>query len=142
MNWKRKNVPRISKQELIRRAKPKKISTEEHDTQVACVSWFDMQFRSISALLFAIPNGGWRPTNVGKDMKAEGQRPGVPDLFLAIPSGGFSGLFIEMKSRTGTVRANQKEYHRRLEAQGYAVEVCRDVETFIKIVSVYLKSKN
>lgn len=48
-------------------------------------------------LLYAIPNGGWRrPATAGR-LKAEGVRPGVPDVCLPAPRGSFGACYIELK---------------------------------------------
>ena len=59
-------------------------------------------------LIFAIPNGGsrgdsqlTRGINGGK-LRAEGVRPGVADVFVAVPRGEFAGLWLEFK-RPGKV---------------------------------------
>lgn len=75
-------------------------------------------------LLFAIPNGGNRDAVTGAILKAEGVRAGVPDLCLAVPSGQFHGLFIEMKTQRGRASSSQKEMLSILSAQGYDVSIC------------------
>ena len=47
-----------------------------------------MQHREISALLYAVPNGGYRNAREAARFKAEGVRSGVPDLCLAVSNGG------------------------------------------------------
>jgi hypothetical protein len=90
-------------------------------------------------LLFAIPNGGKRHIGVARKLKAEGQRAGVPDLFLAYPSQKWHGFFIEMKyGRKGVLTESQKEYHHRLAKQGYLVKVCRSFEDFENEIKSYI----
>jgi hypothetical protein len=68
-------------------------------------------------------------------------KAGVPDLFLAIPRGGYSGMFIEMKRITGGIVSEaQKEWHRRLTENGYKVVVCRGFDVAKEEVIKYLKS--
>lgn len=76
-------------------------------------------------LTFAVPNGGLRHKPVGAKLKAEGVKPGVPDVLVPLSAGSRSGLFIEMKSDTGTVSAVQRSRHVRLAAVGATVVVCR-----------------
>lgn len=87
--------------------------------------------------LFAIPNGGARDAKTAALMKAEGVTSGVWDLFLAIPRGQFSGLFIETKSDTGTLSDQQKAFKASLEVH-YAFAVCRQVDEFLSDVAEYL----
>lgn len=88
----------------------------EHKEQVALCKWLDAR----KVRYFAIPNGGARDAVTGARLKAEGVKPGVPDLF--IPE---MRLFIEMKRRDGgaTTKA-QREWAEYLRSVGYRVEVC------------------
>lgn len=49
------------------------------------------------AWLYAIPNAAKRSARAAQWMKAEGLRPGVPDVCLPVPRGGFGALYIEHK---------------------------------------------
>lgn len=81
-------------------------------------------------------------------MKAEGQKAGVPDLFLAYPCKGYHGLFIEMKkSRVGKRgrlidKGKTSEYQDAMIANlrkvGYRVEVCYSFDQFKEIIKQYL----
>ena len=81
--------------------------------------------------VFAIANGGSRGSDkrsamiVGAQMKAEGVKPGVSDLFVPIPMQRLHGLFIEMKRADGgTVSPMQKEFGGFVHRQGYGFCVC------------------
>lgn len=81
--------------------------------------------------VFAIPNGGSRGSDkrsaqiVGAQMKAEGVRPGVSDIFVPIPRHGLHGLFIEMKRADGgTVSKQQKDFGAFVQKQKYGFVVC------------------
>ena len=58
----------------------------EHRLQCTCVRWFGYQYPELSALLFAVPNGGRRDPVTGARLKAEGVVAGVSDLILFLPS--------------------------------------------------------
>lgn len=100
----------------------------EHAEQVLLMQWWALahqQFGIPEQLLFAIPNGGERNIIVAARMKKEGVRAGIPDLFLAVSSGGFHGLFIEMKKpKGGRVSKNQSSMMKLLSEQGYSAKVC------------------
>lgn len=89
-------------------------------------------------LLFAIPNGGARTQRYGARLKAEGMRPGVPDLMLAVPRGGHNALFIELKQGKGRLSLNQKAMLKLLEAQGYATAVPYGFEQARAAIENYL----
>ena len=61
------------------------------------------------------PNGGKRDAFTGAQMKALGVKPGFPDLILPYTKFdhigvAFCGLVIEMKSATGSLSAEQKDW--------------------------------
>lgn len=97
--------------------------------------------------LFAIPNaggytGGYR-SNIARvrSMLQEGVKPGIPDIFCAVPHNGFSGLFIELKRRDGRpsdVSAEQSSWLIALEMKGYCVSVCFGADDAIATVKAYL----
>lgn len=126
----------------------------EHAEQAHVMEWAAWQERADRRLanLFAIGNGGLRPCKlvdtpagprrisvVGRKLKSEGVKEGVPDLFLAWPCGGMPGLFIEMKRvRGGSLSAAQKRWHAQLVAAGYAVVVCRGAAEALNCLRRYL----
>lgn len=119
------------------KAKPR----SEHEEQAALVRHvsFLVGLYPELALLFAIPNGGARDVVTGARLKAEGVRPGVPDLLLPVGRDGFFGLFIEMKTAVGSVRPNQKVWHDRLLDEGYSVKVCRSAGDAVDTLVAYLE---
>lgn len=118
----------------------------EHDLQAACVRWFRMQYPKYSGLLFAIPNGAklagtpWQRAKAWKRFEEEGARPGAADLFLAVPSGDLSGLFIEMKTSKGRQSAEQVAFEADVVTVGYGYAVPRTLEQFIQIIDSYLQT--
>jgi hypothetical protein len=99
------------------------------------------------ALLFAIPNGGFRHITTARNMKAEGAKPGVPDLFLPVARNGYHGLFIEMKrtearpkrdGSKGGLSDVQIKWKADLEAQGYRVAVCYGFDEARETIECYL----
>lgn len=72
-------------------------------------------------------------------MKGEGVPAGAADLFLALPSGNFHGLFIEMKTGKGRQSPAQKDFGKRAIMSGYMYVVCRSPETLVETVNNYLK---
>ena len=78
-------------------------------------------------LIFHIPNGGSRNVIEASNLKKQGVKAGVPDLFLPVPNGGFFGLFIEMKSTRKEAKASeaQNKWIKKLTDQGYKCAICR-----------------
>jgi hypothetical protein len=112
------------------------MKNEEHNLQVACVRWFDMQYPSCKNMLFAVPNGGQRNVVVASKLKAEGVRAGVADLILMCGLGQV--LFIEMKTKKGTQNESQKAFEKICIENGYIYEIARSFEDFKKLIEIYL----
>lgn len=101
----------------------------EHAHQTAIIQWSILDGRDIPDLdmLFAIPNGGDRSPSVAASLKAEGVRPGVPDLCWPVPRSVFAGLYLELKvpkhfgTKSGGRSDKQIEWHIRLREKRYAV---------------------
>lgn len=108
----------------------------EHQEQVAFVQWCDRR----QIIYFAVPNGGFRHATTAVMLRAEGVKPGVPDIFFPYARGGFHGLFIEMKRPypRGHLSVHQQEWIDKLRKQGYAVEVGYGMDGAIEIVEKYL----
>jgi hypothetical protein len=111
----------------------------ESAIQQSCVRWFRLQYPGY--ILFAIPNGGARSKTEGAIMKGEGVLAGVADLFLALPSGVYHGLFVEMKAGKGRQSPAQKAFEKLAIMSGYMYVVCRSLEEFIGTIDNYLKQR-
>lgn len=112
---------------------------DEHSEQVSLFRWWKLRYRDHPALLFAIPNGGARDPVTGKRLKDEGVMPGIPDICLSWPAGGYHGLFIEMKKqRGGKVSKAQEEALSALRKAGYRAEVCAGWQAAREVIENYL----
>src|SRR5690606_26352879 len=74
----------------------------------------------------------------GYIMKRMGVLKGASDLFMAWPNGGFHGLFIEVKSKTGRPTPEQQAFLERMKAVGYKAVVCYGAEEVINTMKEYL----
>lgn len=89
--------------------------------------------------LFHIPNGGSRNKAEAAKLKRAGVKPGVPDLFLPVARGGYHGLFIELKRKSGgRLSIEQKEWIEMLRAGYYKAVICRGSEEAEKAIVEYL----
>jgi hypothetical protein len=91
--------------------------------------------------MFAIPNGGLRNVITAVNLKQEGVKSGVPDLFLPCPTNTAHGLFVEMKSQKGRLSPNQKEWLKSLSANGYQCSVCYSFTDAKEVIINYLGVK-
>jgi hypothetical protein len=113
----------------------------EHDEQRMLVIWSEMRVKSIPALklLYAVPNGGFRNKATAGKMRAEGLRPGVPDLCLPVARGTSHGLYIELKrTKGGRVSPDQREWIEALRAEGYSVVIPKGWRAAATDILVYL----
>lgn len=90
-------------------------------------------------LLHHIPNGGKRDPSEARHLKAQGVKPGVPDLCLPVARHGYHGLYIEMKSLKGRTRPEQKWWLQELRKQGYFCEICHGYQAAIATLEGYLR---
>lgn len=91
-------------------------------------------------LLHHIANGGSRHKIEAARLKAQGVKPGIPDVFLPVPRKGYHGLYIEMKrQKGGTVSQDQKEMIEALQYQGYRVEVCKGFHAAANVIEEYME---
>jgi len=118
----------------------------EEAHQVALFQWVE-RVRArypLLKLLHAIPNGGLRSKATAGKLKAQGVKPGVPDLCLPVARWGYHGLYIELKkpatkgSRAGVTSPDQREWIRELREQGYRVEVAFGWEQAAEFLQGYL----
>lgn len=116
-------------------------SNEESRIQQALIRWW--AHRCIEAglpefSLFAIPNGHKRGAVVGVILKREGVRPGVSDLFLMAKRGKYAGLFIELKTATGTPSPDQHRFIIAARQQGYMAGAAYGLDDAIRLIEAYL----
>ena len=113
----------------------------EHQEQCALFEWAAWQegIWPELRLLHAIPNGGKRDIRTAAMLKAEGVKPGVPDIFLPVSRGGKHGLYIELKRRKGGVISKAQEaWIRALTNQGYMCAVCHGAEAAKDEIMAYM----
>jgi hypothetical protein len=115
----------------------------EHESQKAVILWWKLQHKALGVraenLLYAVPNGAKRSPRQGAWLKAEGLRPGCPDLILDVPRGPYHGMRIEMKSPAGRADELQKQWQLDLIAQGYHAVICKGWEEATRAIDAYLK---
>jgi hypothetical protein len=88
--------------------------------------------------LYSVPNGLKLHPSIATQMILEGSKSGVPDLFLPVRSGEYSGLYLEMKSAKGQLSKQQKEFKIFAESQGFKVVVPRSADEALNEIAIYL----
>ena len=109
----------------------------ESQIQKAVIGWASHK-KNIRDHLIHIPNGGFRNPREGASLRRQGVKKGVSDLFLALPSNGFHGFWIELKSKRGRVSAEQTDWLDRMKAAGYKTAITRSIEDTIQAIEDYM----
>lgn len=90
-------------------------------------------------LMHHVPNGGSRNKAEAAKLKAQGVKPGVPDISLPVARGGYHGLYIELKRRRGgRVSAEQSGWIEKLNGQGYCAKELHGWEAAAECILWYL----
>ena len=89
------------------------------------------------AWLHHIPNGGRRDKVTAVQLKAQGVKTGVWDLFLPVPRNGKAGLYIEMKWGDNDLTKEQRAFRAFVEPH-YATEVCYSWQHAATVLLAYL----
>jgi hypothetical protein len=126
---------------IVPRSRP---GEPEHDEQVALFAWAAEQEAQHPELrwLFAVPNFtgrlGKATARHGAFLKAEGRKPGVPDVWLPVARQGYHGLVIEMKIEPNRPSDVQLAWLVWLEGAGYSVHVCYSATEAQSVILHYL----
>lgn len=113
----------------------KTLFPSESEEQIGFLQWFETAFPGVR--IFHIPNGGHRAMTVAKKMKAEGVKPGVPDLYIPAWK-----IWIEMKrQRGGKVSDDQMGWYDYLTGIGDTVIIGRGARDASEKLSLILKAR-
>lgn len=97
----------MKRKRTIKVVRKRAVDPSEHSIQESLVDILKYAARP-EVFVYAIPNAGRRSRRAGAAMVAEGLRKGVADLCI-MWEGGQSG-YLEMKTRTGPLRVEQKGF--------------------------------
>lgn len=117
----------------------------EGEEQATLFSWAAMKCWRLPELrlLFHIANGGARRKSEAARFKAEGVKPGVPDLFLPVARGPWHGLFIELKrQKGGKLSKAQTVWLTELQEQGYLAKVAYGWKDAALLIEDYLNGRS
>ncbi|MCK2042546.1 VRR-NUC domain-containing protein [Chromohalobacter sp. TMW 2.2308] len=90
---------------------------------------------------YAVPNGGSRHGLEAAKMKQQGVRSGVSDLVIAVPRGGYHGLYLELKAtppRDAELAESQREWLAKMEEAGYCAKLARGIEEAKAVIREYM----
>lgn len=114
----------------------------EHYEQKTLIEWTVWTERWEFELFWSYPAGGKRTKGQAGKTKGEGQKTGVPDLFLslsrAVGHQRFHGLYIEMKVGKRKPGPKQRRIIGLLQDNGYKVDVCYSAVAGARVLLEYL----
>ena len=114
----------------------------EADEQKAIFEWIGYSIGRFPELKLCmhIPNGGYRNPREAHNLRLQGVKSGVPDLFLPVAKRGYHGLFIELKRKKGgRLSEDQKQWLDDLFEQGYLAVRCDGADEAIGMLERYLE---
>lgn len=119
------------------------MKSREAQEQATVIQWCNLQSKKYRELdlIYHCPNGGKRNKREAHNLKLEGVKAGVPDLFLPVARNGKHGLYIEMKWGKNTCTEKQVGWLRRLRHQGYEAVVAYGADEAIQVIKDYLNIK-
>ena len=115
------------------------IKPSEHELQSSCIEWFRKQYPRLLLHLFAIPNARKCDYRTANYLKKEGVTSGVADCFLAVPSDGLHGVFIEFKVGNNKQQQEQKDFEISMLGKDYGYWLIRDFNNFMDAINNYLR---
>lgn len=113
----------------------------ESNEQIAAMDWLRLQHPKIALHTLHIGNERKASYYAGYIMKRMGVLKGASDLFMAWPSGGYHGLFIEVKSKIGRPSPEQEAFIDRMREAGYRAEICYGADEVINTMKDYIHLK-
>lgn len=124
------------------------LTASEFQEHTALVDWsesavleFEHRRLRLSDHLIHIPNGELRDDATAGKLKAMGVKAGVADFLLPVPVRDIHGLWIELKSATGTLSKEQREFLMNMAAQRYAAIVAHGWMAASEAIKAYCTSK-
>ena len=106
----------------------------EHDETAAVVEYCDLKGYTV----YHIPNEAKRSPQAAARLKAEGMRPGIPDLCLPMARGRYHSLYIEVKAPGGKPTEEQVAWIHRLRANGMCAYCCEGVGNAVALIDAYM----
>lgn len=109
----------------------------EFDMQKTLVKWLVNEACTVvQGRFFAIPNGANKNRASAGKAKAEGQKPGVPDLIFYGPQA--STLWVEMKNGPKSKPSpEQLDFHLSLRNNGHEIHVAHSIEAAKQVITEF-----
>jgi|TARA_R100000808_G_C2110459_1_gene124714 hypothetical protein len=114
------------------------MSKAEQRLQTAIVKYIRLAYPNtlFTATMGGVKLNSWSQRNA---LKATGYLKGVADLLIFETKGMYKGLFIEVKTETGRMTKEQKQFQTNATARGYLCVCCKGFDETKEILDDYLK---
>ena len=113
----------------------------ERQEQECVIDWIDKAQPWLRNHTIKIHNESKCSQFIGAKLNAQGRLAGASDLFIALPTMKYFGLFLEMKSMTGKPTKLQLEFLERMNKIGYFAVCCHGADNAIATITAYLANK-
>lgn len=109
----------------------------QHPESMVCIAlwkWFQYKYPKYQCRYLRLEVGGQRTKIAQSILKAEGNKAGTSDVFIAIPNDEFGGLWLEVKADKGRMSTMQRRFQAELGNDylcrtGYGVDECTQIIT-------------
>lgn len=115
----------------------RKNGSPEHDIQVYLVD--HLEAMEVPPLYSATVGGVRVAMHTALKMKRAGYKKGIPDLLIFEPRGGYVGLALEVKTKTGRASEHQKKWQKELQGRGWRAEICKGLDACVKCIDEYFE---
>lgn len=111
----------------------------EQIEHINIVNWFNYQYPELQEDFHHFANERRCSVQQGRILKRMGVKKGVSDFFLALPCGGYHGLWIELKVRKGKLSKEQINFLDRKTMRGYMAVAVWGYAAALAAIEAYLR---
>ena len=111
----------------------------EESEQIALFDWIRLFRPDLKDFVFHIANERKTSKQYGYKLKRMGVRSGVSDIFLAVPTKKYYGLFLELKAGVNKPTPNQIQFMLDMRKKGYQAIWCVGFDEAKYCIEEYLE---
>jgi len=112
--------------------------TPEDKEQIKLMDWLSHHLPDVYEHTYHIPLQRKCTPMQGQKLKRMGVKAGFSDLFIAVPTKLYSGLFIELKAGKGKLDPKQVEFIKRMNEQGYLATAVWGFDAAKAVIESYI----
>ena len=116
--------------------------TPEAKECLGLIHWWRKTYPTYNDHLIRVNNGGKMSKKQRIFAWRMGEVTGASDYFLAMPSGDFLGLWLEMKSKTGRPEDHQIRFLQDMRRVGYCGIVAYGVDEAREIITAWMNERS